>query len=65
MARRRGNKQLGVHMGVGRVVNKGFLGGGEDKKGFGKTREEGCVEEIQQVVSEFRSYEALLSLKFC
>ena len=52
-------------MGVGRVVNKGFLGGGEDKKGFGKTREEGCVEEIQQVVSEFRSYEALLSLKFC
>ena len=29
---RRGNMQLGVHMGVGRVVKKGFLGDGGDKK---------------------------------
>lgn len=46
MAQRRGNMQLGVHMGVGRVVKKGFLGDGEDKKGFWGSQE-GCVEEIQ------------------
>ena len=34
VAQRRGNKKLGVHMGVGRVVKKGFLGDGESKKGF-------------------------------
>ena len=36
MAQRMGSMQVGVHMGVGRVVRKGFLGDGEDKKGFGQ-----------------------------
>ena len=47
VAQRRGNKKLGYTWGWGGWSRKVSWEMENPKKGFGKTREEGCVEEIQ------------------